>query len=274
MVPGLGVLFWNLNARPLEHRVGRLAVAHAIDVVCLAECDSPAGALTAALDAAGALGFTEAEESGGKLRVLSRLPRKRLAFVQRGRNNRWLIHRVRPDRPAPEMTLAVAHLPSKLYTQRETQADAARDLAADVRAIEKRQAHRRTVIVGDLNMNPFEEGVMSATGLHGMMTAQLAEAGPRVIEGKEHSRFYNPMWGLLGDRTPGPPGTYYRSAADTVNYFWNTFDQVLVGPELVVPLKAVEVLKHDGTASLVTKSDLPDSVEGSDHLPLVFRLEW
>jgi exonuclease III len=273
-VPGLSVLFWNLNDRPLETRVGRLAVAHAVDVVCLAECNAPAGQLTAALAAAGVLGFAEAEQSGGKLRVLSRFSRRKLAFVQRGQNDRWLIYRVHLDRPAPDVTLAVAHLPSKLHAKPETQAKSARDLAADIRAIEKRRAHRRTVVVGDLNMNPFEEGVISADGLHGMMTVQLAATGSRVIEGQEHTTFYNPMWGLFGDRTPGPPGTYYRSAADAVNYFWNTFDQVLVGPELADRLKTVSVLEHDGTSSLRTANGLPDRSEGSDHLPLLFRLEW
>lgn len=177
----------------------------------------------------------------------------------------------------PELILAVAHLLSKRDAQPPTQAALARYLVADLRALEKRRNHQRTIVVGDLNMNPFEEGVAGADALHGVMTRRLAAAGERVIQGRGHGMFYNPMWGFLGDwnkLVPGPPGTYYRSAAETVNYFWNTFDQVLVRPELADRLTAVSVLDHDGAASLLTPNGLPDRNDGSDHLPLLFRLEW
>ncbi|HYH64018.1 MAG TPA: endonuclease/exonuclease/phosphatase family protein [Urbifossiella sp.] len=271
-MPGLSVLFWNLNARPLEHRVGRLAFTYAVDVVCLAECDAPAGVLTAALSAVGR--FVEADQSLPPLRVLHRLPVRSCRFHYADPEGRWLLYRVFPNPPAPEILLAVAHLPSKLMIRDTTQTLLTRPLVADIEAQEGICGHRRSVLVGDLNMNPFEEGVAGAGGLHGVMTAAVAARDERTVGGRPYPLFYNPMWGQFGDRTPGPPGTYYRSAAEAVNYFWNTYDQVLVRPELVKSLKSVEVLTHDGVESLLTKNDLPDRTNGSDHLPLLFRLEW
>ena len=106
------------------------------------------------------------------------------------------------------------------------------------------------------------------------MTVAVAQLRTREIRGQEYPMMYNPMWGVLGDRTIGPPGTYYRASSGSVNYFWNTFDQVLVRPALVPHLSAVRVLDTDGTDSLLTANGLPDTANGSDHLPLFFRLEW
>ena len=63
-------------------------------------------------------------------------------------------------------------------------------------------------------MNPFEEGVVGAKGLHAVMTRRIAAKGSRVVQGKEYPFFYNPMWGLFGDRQDSPSGTYYYSASE------------------------------------------------------------
>lgn len=115
-----------------------------------------------------------------------------------------------------------------------------------------------------------------AGGLHAVMSRDLLERrdGERTVRGVGYSLFYNPMWGVLGDRTPGPPGTYYRASSESVNYFWNTYDQVLLRQELMSHLRDVLVPDNDGVNSLLTAAGLPDKVSGSDHLPLVFRLDW
>jgi hypothetical protein len=147
-------------------------------------------------------------------------------------------------------------------------------LTADIQMFEQREGHSHTIVVGDLNVNPFEAPVASAGGLHGVMDSRVAEREVREIRGRVYPMFYNPMWGFLGDRTPGPPGTYYRSSSESVNYFWNTYDQVLVRPALMTHLSDVRILDSDGTESLLTPHGVPDDVSGSDHLPILFRLDW
>ncbi len=106
-------------------------------------------------------------------------------------------------------------------------------LSNSIKSAEKKFSHSRTILVGDLNMNPFERGVVSANGLHAVMSQEIAEEKELVIQGKTYPFFYNPMWSMMGDVSPGAAGTYfYRNAEHTV-YFWNTFDQVLVRQELL-----------------------------------------
>jgi hypothetical protein len=103
---------------------------------------------------------------------------------------------------------------------------------------------------------------------------RAAEREVRTIHAREYALMYNPTWGVMGDRTPGPSGTFYRASSETVNYYWNTYDQVLMRPALAGHLRELRVLDSDGTESLLTASGLPDAVNSSDHLPLLFRFDW
>lgn len=146
----------------------------------------------------------------------------------------------------------------------------------DIRKVERDMQPTRTILVGDLNMNPFEDGITGADGIHGVMSHSIVTAEnkrtKRTVQQREYEYFYNPMWGLFGDRTPGPSGTYFARSTGAISYFWYMLDQVLVRPSLMGKLKDVRILDSDGSQSLVTKSGRPDTKNGSDHLPLLFRI--
>ena len=140
---------------------------------------------------------------------------------------------------------------------------------------EKLVGHRQTVIVGDLNMNPFDPGVIASDCFHGVMDKKIAKRGRRKVDGQDREFFYNPMWSLLGDESMGPPGTYYYDASSRpLNYYWHMFDQVLLRPELVplFPSDDLRILTDAGSDSLMKSRGIPDSRGASDHFPLLFRL--
>lgn len=113
---------------------------------------------------------------------------------------------------------------------------------------------RRTIVVGDLNMNPFDAGDCDARALNAVMTKNLARKDERIVEGTSQRLFYNPMWGLLGDRTDGPPGSSFLNSSRPLNDFRNMPDQV-------------RILDHDGDMSLTTRNGRPRGIDLSDHLP-------
>lgn len=60
-----------------------------------------------------------------------------------------------------------------------------------------------------------------------------------------------------------------------VRFSWNMFDQVLIRPELLpyFRTKELEILTGDGETSFLTaRSGVPGAQNGSDHLPIVFKL--
>lgn len=82
------------------------------------------------------------------------------------------------------------------------------------------------------------------------------------------------MWGLFGDRTPGPPGSYYWKASAVLhNTCWSIPDQVLVRPGLIDRLRDVLVLSEDGTHPLTDDRGIPHGDHLSDRLPVMFRLD-
>ncbi len=121
-------------------------------------------------------------------------------------------------------------------------------------------------------MNPFEPGLVASDGFHAVMDQKIARRRSRSVQGEDKPFFYNPMWGLMGDSSPGSSGTYYDSKGGYINYFWNTFDQVLLRPDLLnhFSQESLQVISEVGSKSLLAETGLLKSV--SDHLPVLVRL--
>jgi hypothetical protein len=268
----LSFLFWNLNNKPLQERVARLASTKVVDVLMLAECEVPVAEMLAALNTSGEPPYCLPQSEAQKLKIFTRLPEHDLVAKYDNLTGSLTIRQLRL-RGQPSVLLAVVHLPSKMDWDLHDQTGAAAELAWDIRKVEGKRWADRTILVGDLNMNPFDPGVVIAHGLHGMMTKTVARRGSREVQRTAYPFFYNPMWGCFGDRTDGPPGTFYLGTSKPVNYFWNIYDQVLLRPGLMELLREVTILDTDGSESLLTPSGLPHKGTGSDHLPLLFRMD-
>lgn len=164
-------------------------------------------------------------------------------------------------------------------------AEWARELAKDIRTIENDAGHSRTVLAGDLNMNPFDAGLIETSALHAVMTKNLAKSVQDLSSRKDCLPFYNPMWSYFGDWSSTAAageemperlaGTYfYRETNDRANHFWQVYDQVLVRPQLMDQLVRLDVLGSDGVERLTSRSGRPRSASLSDHLPVSFTIEF
>ncbi len=188
-------------------------------------------------------------------------------------NGALAIHRALLD--GIEVLIAAVHLPSKLHWDEAEQAAEAQHLSAIIRRVETDLGHDRTILIGDFNMNPFELGLIQCHAFHGVMTRQLALERGRIVQDKSHPFFYNPMWGFFGDRSAGPPGTYFYRSATPRMYFWNIFDQVLFRPSLFAHFQErVGILAKVCDMSLVNENGIPNQNVGSDHLPVLFELKF
>ena len=265
-------LFWNLYRQPLLERVVRLARRHEVDILMLAEFaidpTETRDALRRSVDAS----FSLTKSSGDKILIYTRLPNSSMTESFYDPFGAVTIRRVEVGQ-SPGILLAVVHLPSRVNWDKDDQSLQMTGLARDIALVEDKLDLRRTILVGDLNMNPFDVGVVGAQALHAVMTRQLARREGREVMGKAYRFFYNPMWGLFGDRTPGPSGTFYHSSSSPGNLFWNIYDQVLLRPSLMDDLVDLQILKTDGESDLVTRNGLPKKSDCSDHLPILFRMD-
>lgn len=266
-------LFWNTARHDLTIEIARLVQVHDVDVVILAEADGiPVVRFLETANASPGVNLRFHNLVGQeKIRLYTRFPSEAVQplFDSGGIS----IRRVRVP-GCDEVLLVAAHLPSKLRWQPGEQQDFCCRIREFIDDAETYCGHQRTVVVGDLNMNPFEHGVVSSEGLHAVMTRRDAARGKRVVAGVERHLFYNPMWAHLGERPNGPPGTFYMPRSTPLSYFWNAFDQVLIRPALLKAFsdESLRILTKAGDTPLVTPTGRPDKVGASDHLPILFEI--
>ena len=271
-------LFWNVMKRPLQTHLARIVSHHRVNVVMVAECNIATNEIEAVLQESTGQPYyfsaplSDTDRKEEKIQLFTTFQSEVIAPQFSEPMGRLVIRRFSIP-GVPDTLLAMVHLVSLTNFDRDDQSDLAQIMAKDIIRAEMDTGISRTILVGDLNMNPFDRGVSSATGFHGVMTKQRAAQGNREVQGRSYRFFYNPMWGFFGDQTPGPAGTFHRSAGDSLNYFWNIYDQVLLRPELMEGLRALHILDSDSVESLVTPNGTPISSRISDHLPLFFQLE-
>lgn len=170
------------------------------------------------------------------------------------------------------LLLCGVHLPSKLHATADKQELCFNEISCDVVVAELECQIENSIVVGDFNQNPYENGCLGAMGFHGIPVAEETAALSRTILRKKYKMFYNPMWNLLGD-FDYPPGTYYCNSNEAINPFWNMFDQVIIRPQLREKFveSSLEIVTETNMYSLVDSKNRPNK-KYSDHLPIIFEI--
>ena len=265
-------LFWNLGGRTIVPLVRLAAAINRVDILILAEVSLPPASVEEQLN----IDSAEFRYAGGnyqRVHFYCRFDNRFLTLLSE--TDKYSIRRLRlPARK--ELLLVGAHLPSLMAVSATHIAEECRFLSAEIQRIESVENHRRTVLMGDLNLNPFDSVLVQTTGLHAVASRITALRNTRTVQNRSFPFFYNPMWGYLGDRHSDSAGTFYYGSSEHLAYFWNTFDQVLLRPELVEDFShdQVQVLTRIGSIDLVKGNGRPDGSVGSDHLPVTLELNF
>jgi endonuclease/exonuclease/phosphatase family metal-dependent hydrolase len=267
----VALMFWNTNGRDAGEAVGELCRAHDVDILLLAETETASARLVTQIN--GVTGrartFWELPHLESRVRALTHFPPGMVQPAFDDGQVKMLELRL-PIGPA--LLIVAAHLPSKLWAGPDEQKYRVRRLRRDIEAVEGRLGHRNTVVIGDLNMNPFEDALTAADGLQGVMDKAVALRPARTVQGHAWDYFYNPMWSRLGDESVGPSGTYRHAGSELVNHFWNTYDQVLLRPNLLPCYDPDRLVVPTHIAGRPILSQPGGEAGLSDHLPVVLAV--
>lgn len=280
----LTFLFWNLRGEHaqswaareplLRASIANLAISRQVDTFCFAEYAFNDADLLASLNGAGIGNYYAVASQNTRIRLFCRLPTARWADRFHSQiSDRMTAHTLRVGSSKGILVICLHGHDRMSVPEEKDRADLAQDLAANILLIEKDVGHKRTVVCGDFNMNPFELGMVAARGFHALLSQNLTRTVHKLSRRANYPCFYNPMWSCFGDRPDRPPGSYYFSnSLSATNHFWQMHDQVIVRPELMAQLTHLAILGDDGQQSLVAKMGRPRKATFSDHLPLFFEL--
>ena len=174
----------------------------------------------------------------------------------------------------PDTILCCVHLNSQIYSDNAERREIdIEQIVGDILNLEKELGTTNTIILGDFNVNPYDKSCVSARYFHGIPIYEEAIRESRIVAGREFYMFYNPMWNFLGDFKE-PYGTYYHSSAETVNPYWNIYDQVIIRPSMRKRFvdDNLKIITETATISLLDQKKHPDR-EISDHLPITFEIK-
>lgn len=263
-------LFWNMKRTNRLDIVSRLVRDFNIDVLMLAENALSVADVLCELNTPETADFHYNSGLCERIDIFSKFTQAQIK--PQFESQHITIRHLKP-RTTNDLLLVVVHLFSKLHQTNESQTFEMIEIARDIIRMENKIGHKRTIRVGDLNMNPFETGLVTANGLNATMARKIADKKERTVNARSFPFFYNPMWSLLGDASDGPPGSYYYWQSEQVAYFWHMFDQVLLRPD-VLPMfqnDKLRIIDRVGELSLLNNNGIPDK-KISDHLPILFQL--
>lgn len=164
--------------------------------------------------------------------------------------------------------------------QKESNAQSeAREARDRIVEMESKWSVPDSIVLGDLNMDPYEPAMTNGRGMNAAMCKHVAQQNTRKF-GPKHSKevvrlFYNPMWRILGDRTAGnQPGSYRNSGDKTDAVVWHCIDQVLLRPSLIEKISPGTpfIVTSFGSVNLLSQEGVLNN-KISDHLPILVSLD-
>ena len=172
-----------------------------------------------------------------------------------------------------DVNLVIAHLNSDLYPNgSDTRLTDIGIIMDDVDKIEKRYSSKSTLIIGDMNMNLFDDQMLSFNGFNARLFRYQMTMDVKKNHEITRDLLYNPMLSIYHDteRDDVARGTYYYDA----QYIqWLCYDHILMKKALMDRFdnNTLMVVSAMGSKQLVKKNRLVKSI--SDHLPVYFELK-
>ena len=193
-------LVWNVNRKPLGQYVASLVREHGVDVVMLVESVADASDILGLLRKSGDFHRLECD---GRFAVFTRFgsryaERIRLP-VENDRMALW--HLTMPLQQS--LILCLTHGPDVRNNPTEDQRLFFERLTENVKWAEKKFGHKRSLVCGDFNANPFDPPVAGATGLHAIRMKSVNGRSDRNVQKRSYDFFCNPMWACYaGNNSP------------------------------------------------------------------------
>jgi Endonuclease/Exonuclease/phosphatase family len=175
-------LFWNLmgnavgswpqRSMTLRDHIAQMALSFGVDVFVFVESGFDPAELLAALNQANGGGYCCPPSANERIQIITRFDPSALIEQYDSEDDRLTIRRLTTK--TTTILIGVIHFQSQTYWTPAEQAAEAQAMRKNIDEEEDLAGHRRTVLVGDFNMNPFDHGLVLAHAFGAVMTRDRA----------------------------------------------------------------------------------------------------
>ncbi len=265
-------LVWNVRKQPLSGLVVRLVQEHGVDVLLLIERPNSERELLQVLGTVANFTKVPSQEGFGLYTRLGGGAFQRITPPEPNEQTDYWRFRLSG---AVSISLVAIHGPDRYNTPDDSDRRFFFSrFHENIKGVEAAVQHKRTLVFGDFNVNPFEESLGGLQGLHAISVKEVGGKPFREVGGVHHEFFFNPMWSCYGGTRNRPQATYYFTKSREHEIYWHMIDQVVLRPDLLPFFveNRLRILNRAGPFDLVTRSGHPDKTNASDHLPILFHL--
>lgn len=273
------LMFWNVLKKDLSSTVREMAVNHDADIILLGELKRDD--VDKYVNELKKNNYVLRTKKNSKVKIFDRLTNIQGTLISpptekpQGKRITNLIYEINGEK----ILIVGLHLYSKAAVkQEETRKGFANEALKIIEEIETGHGIEKTILIGDFNMNPYEQGMTDFFGIHSTMCRNTALKMMKKLGGEKKRHLFNPSWqayASVGDSVK-PAGTLYYDGdpyASRTDY-WNLLDQVVISPTLVSNSKEFSIITGINKGQYNLLKDLkPDSDKFSDHLPILYKIE-
>lgn len=270
----MNILFWNTHKNTYKENIDscliELIIENNCDIVLLAEYIDELNDLCFRLNVKSKESYTILPNNKGCDHIKG-LIKKKYFIGSLVETSRYQISKL--ETSSYKMIIGAIHNHSKPHSSEDKQRIELTALHHDIRQQEREHNTKNSVIIGDLNINPFDKICVEADSLFAIPYKNEMKETTAIRGGREYEKFYNPSWKFLESSTM--PYTSYRyDTCDLVDYYWNMFDQVIIRPQLIKAFdyENFRILTETQHHKLIL-NEKPNINNYSDHLPIFCKFK-